>query len=177
MGGQPAEFPWVRIVDPRVAVFGLNSNNLGNFSVVDNAMGDLDYHQLAKLARLLYSHQAIPVKILALHHSPNIPSQETAIGRGIEPLSWLATHGHQIPKDQRRALRLLCISHRVRLVLHGHLHRSEDRRVDSVRIVGAGATTEPVDGNSEQATYAIKAYTVRGDGGRVDRRDYHVNCR
>lgn len=176
MGGQPAEFPWVRIVHPQIAVFGLNSNNLGNFSVVDNAMGQLDYNQLAKLARLLNKYQTVPVKIVALHHSPNIPDEETAKGRGIEPLSWLATQGHQVPKDKREALRLLCIAHHVRLVLHGHLHRAEDRRVDSVRMVGVGATTEPIDGNAGQIMYAIKTYIVRGAGGRVDRRDHQVVC-
>ncbi len=177
MGEQPYDFPWVRIMDDRIAIFGLNSNNLGNFSAADNAMGKIDYNQLAKLARLLHNHQTVPVKIIALHHSPNIPNDETSRRRGIEPLSWLATQGHQLPEDKREALRLLCITHHVRLVLHGHLHRPEDRKVDGIRIVGVGATTEPIYSNSDQSKYAIKTYTVRGAGGRVDRRDHLIVCK
>jgi 3',5'-cyclic AMP phosphodiesterase CpdA len=174
LGGQPEVFPWARMVDPRVAVFALNSNNLGNVGITDNAMGLLEYHQLAKLARDLRKYQAAPVKIVVLHHSPNIPGDDTAKKRGMKRLSWLETKGLQIPRDMRRALRLLCIAHDVRLVLHGHLHRSEDRRVDSIRMVGVRATTEPIESNSDQNTYEVKVYTVRGAGGRVDRKDHRI---
>jgi predicted phosphodiesterase len=67
----------------------------------------------------------------------------------------------------------LCITHRVRLVLHGHLHRSEDRQVDGIRFVGSNATTEPIVNDSGR-TYFIKTYTVRGSGGRVDRKDHQI---
>ena len=40
IGRQEIKFPWIKIVDERVSVFGLYSNNLGNFSALVNAMGD-----------------------------------------------------------------------------------------------------------------------------------------
>ncbi len=162
-GNQPTKFPWVRIPDPRVAIFGLNSNNLGNFTVLDNAMGEVGYYQLKALANKLHKHRDVPVKMIALHHSPNIPGVDTAIKRGQRPLGTLERLGHQIPQDQRRALLLLCLAHRVRLVLHGHLHTADDRRVSGIRIVGAPASTEP-DG---RGAYRFFTYTVHGDGGRL----------
>jgi 3',5'-cyclic AMP phosphodiesterase CpdA len=166
LGHQPTKFPWVRKPDPRVVVFGLSSNNLGNFSAVTNAMGQLGYFQLQRLAEQLHVHRDVPVKIVLLHHSPNIPEEETALKRGQQPVGRLQRQAHQIPQDQRRALRLLCITHRVRLVLHGHLHLAEDRRVGGIRIVGSGASTEPVP----DAKYVFCRYDVLGDGGRVTRR-------
>jgi 3',5'-cyclic AMP phosphodiesterase CpdA len=163
-GNQPIKFPWVRVPDPRVAVFGLNSNNLGNFTVLDNAMGEIGYYQLKALASKMYMHRNVPVKIVALHHSPNIPGVDTARKRGQRPVGVLERMGHQIPQDQRHGLLLLCIAHRVRLVLHGHLHDAENRRVSGIRIVGTPASTEP-DG---RGAYRFFTYTVHGDGGRVD---------
>lgn len=143
MGGQPTKFPWAYNPDPCVVVFGLNSNNLGNFSAIDNAMGDIGYYQLKDLAGLLYKHRDVPVKIVAMHHSPNIPEEKTARKRGQQPFSQLDRIGHQVPQSQRQALNLLCVSHKVRLLLHGHLHMAEDRRITGVRYIGASASTEP----------------------------------
>ena len=36
MGHQPTKFPWAKTFNDRVAVFGLNSNNLGNFTGISN---------------------------------------------------------------------------------------------------------------------------------------------
>lgn len=164
--GHPIDFPWAKRLDERVVVFGVNSNNLGNLTGATNAMGQIGVRQLAKLARLLRAHQDVPVKIVALHHSPNIPADEVAKRRGVAPLGWLGTKGHQIGREAREALRLVAIAQGVRLIVHGHLHRREDRRVDGIRIVGVPASTEPrvVKG---KATYELALYTVDRESHRV----------
>jgi 3',5'-cyclic AMP phosphodiesterase CpdA len=160
-------YPWVTQPLPEVAIFCLNSNNLGNLSAISNAMGEVDYYQLERLGRLLWQYRETPVKIVALHHSPNIPRVETAKRRGVQALSPLATRGHQIPEGQRRALRLLCLSHKVRLIVHGHLHRAEDRRVCGVRIIGAPASTEPAATKDGKRAYGFYTYTITRAPARV----------
>ncbi|MBW1809257.1 MAG: metallophosphoesterase [Deltaproteobacteria bacterium] len=167
LGGQATRFPFVAQPDRRVVVFGVNSNNLGNLTILSNAMGKLGYYQLVSLASKLHKYRDVPVKIIALHHSPNIPQVATAKKRGQPPMSALSRKGHQIPQEQRQALRLLCITHRVRLLIHGHLHLAEDRRVSGVRIIGAPATTEPLPGKGSKRAYQFYSYTVQGQGGRV----------
>lgn len=174
LGDQETRFPWARKVTDEIVVFGLSSNNLGNFTAASNAMGDLGYGQLSKLARLLKTHHDVPIKLVALHHSPNIPAPAVAKKRGIAAFGQLDTLGHQIPEHERRALRLLCITHGVRLVLHGHLHRHEDRYVDGVRLVGAAASTEPLDAQATRPEYPIATYTLRGSKTRIERRILHV---
>ena len=161
--GQQTAYPWAQQRDERVVLFGLNSNNLGNFSAVDNALGTIGYRQLARLARLMAQFSHVPIKIVLLHHSPNIPGRRTEVSRGLEATTSLERLGHQLPREQRQALRLLCISQGVRLIAHGHLHRREDRRVDGVRIIGVSASTEP--GPARQ--YEFAQYTVRGAPPRV----------
>ena len=167
MGNQPTKFPWTLNPDPRVIVFGLNSNNLGNLNAATNAMGELDYYQLSSLASKLHKYRDIPVKIVTLHHSPNIPGAETARKRGQKQYSRLERLGHQIPEGQRQALHLLCITHRVRLLVHGHLHLVEDRRLGGVRIIGSPATTEPVSKRKGNKDYQFYTYSVIGNGVRV----------
>jgi predicted phosphodiesterase len=159
-GSPGGRFPWLAVPTPELAVIGMNSNNLGNLSVISNAMGEVDYFQLERLARLLCRVRSVPVKILVLHHSPNIPGPATARRRGQPPFSALDRAGHQIPEGQRRALRLLCLSHRVRLIVHGHLHRTEDRRVSGVRVIGAPASTEPARAADGRARSAFFSYTL-----------------
>ena len=161
----PLKFPWSLVPDPRVVIFGLNSNNLGNYGAISNAMGSLGYYQLSALASKLHVHRDIPVKIIALHHSPNIPGTETARRRGTRAFNILERYTHEIPEGQRQALHLLCITHRVRLLVHGHLHMAEDRDIGGVRIVGVPSTTEPIRGRRK--TYQFYTYTVQGKGGRV----------
>ena len=83
-------------------------------------------------------------------------------------------------------MRLLCLTHRVRLILHGHVHLSEDRRVGGVRIIGTCASTEPIPLGGSRRTglkpvpnpriarsgsvYQFHRYTIHGDGARVTRR-------
>ena len=172
LGSQPVKAPWVKTPDPRVAIFGVNSNNLGNLTAVTNAMGHVGYYHLQSLANKLHVHRDVPVKIVALHHSPNIPEVSTAIRRKQRPLNALERQAHQIPQDERRALRLLCITHRVRLILHGHLHIAEDRRVNGFRIVGAPATTEPAKNDGR---YQFYGFVVLGDGRRVNCRLHAVS--
>lgn len=173
MGKQRTKFPWTLNPDPRVVIFGLNSNNLGNLNAVTNAMGEIDYHQLASFASKLHVYRDTPVKIVALHHSPNIPGAETARKRGQKPYSKLERHGHQIGEGQRHALQLLCITHRIRLLIHGHLHLAEDRRLGGIRIIGAPATTQPISRRKRDNNYQFFMYSVLGDGRRV-RFDQHI---
>ncbi len=130
-------------------------------------MGDIGYYQLEGLARKLKEYSQIPVKIIALHHSPNIPKEETARKRGQKPYSQLERWGHQIDKADRQALKLLSITHGVRMMVHGHLHMAEDRRVSGIRVIGAPATTESSTKRKANNDYHYYTYTVRGNGGRV----------
>ncbi len=168
-GGQKSEFPWVVLPAPGIAIFGLNSNNLGNSSVVTNAMGVLGYRQLEKLARALYQHRNVPVKIVALHHSPNIPHPDTERIRRLSPTGTVARLLHELPADQRLGLRLLCAAHRVRLVVHGHLHRLEARRIAGTSLLGAPATTDPWVGPEGRVEYRVPLYTVAANRSRVTR--------
>lgn len=162
-GSQPARFPWVeRLGGGRVAVVGLNSANIGNRTAATNAIGRIGHFQLEALARTLRRLRGVPVVIVALHHSPNIPANHTAGERRLAALSPVERWGMELPQAERRALRLLCLVAGVRLVVHGHLHRFEDRRVNALRIVGAPASTEP---GAEGAVTCV-AYEI-GAGGRV----------
>jgi 3',5'-cyclic AMP phosphodiesterase CpdA len=167
LGGQPTRFPWTRLTaDGRIALFGLDSCNAGNATVVTNAVGVLGFPQLERLARRLRAHRDAPVKLILMHHSPNIPGRLTEERRGLPPTNALARWGHEVPLADRRALRLLCLTHGVAAVIHGHVHRSEDRRVNGVRMVGARPSTDPVGGDTGPAAELLR-YVVADDGGRV----------
>lgn len=156
LGKQEYRFPWVKTIGQNVAVFGIDSSNLGNLSVLTNAVGSLGFRQLEALARLLKKYKKIPVKIIMLHHSPNIPRQETEVKRGLSPTSKLARWGHEVPREDRRLLRLLAVTQNVQLILHGHLHRAENRRVNGVRIIGVPAATETAaDAYKQMQVYDI----------------------
>jgi len=165
MGGQPTRFPWAHHPDPRLVLFGLNSNNLGNLIGFTNAMGKIGYYQLKSFASLLHKHRDVPVKIVAMHHSPNIPETKTSIKRGQRPVPAWERFAHQVPQPQRQTINVLCVAHRVRLLLHGHLHMQEDRRITGVRYIGAASSTEPHHGPDgpflQFPTYTISAGTHR----------------
>lgn len=169
---QPTRCPWARRTDDRVVVFGLDTNNSGNYTAVTNAVGRIGFYQLAALANLLHKFRDVPVKIVIMHHSPNIPRRATALRRGRRPVSLLTRWLHQVPQEDRRCLRLLCLTHRVRLVLHGHLHSAEDRVVSGVRIVGAPAATEPAgqDVRGGSGGFSLCHYVIRGPALRLERR-------
>lgn len=153
--GHSLKYPCAIQLNDKIGLFAIDSCNKGNTTAVTNAMGHIGYRQLEKFARLLYKFRDIKVKIVALHHSPNIPGRRTANRRGLEKMSDLERWGMEMPPEDRRALRLLCVAHKVRLVIHGHLHRTEDRRVNGVRYIGAPATTQPKDKKLSFFTYEI----------------------
>ncbi|MFB3896815.1 MAG: metallophosphoesterase [bacterium] len=157
LGNQPIRFPWIKVFKPEIVVFGLNSNNAGNWTVATNARGKLDNKQLSAFDNLLNKYQDIPVKIVALHHSPNIPRSDTEKRRGMEPTLTLDRLLMSIPTKQRRAFRSICRNHRVRLVLHGHIHRLETRVVNGLRIIGAPAFTEP----DSKGAYIFWRYLIK----------------
>lgn len=174
IGAQSLKFPWVYNPDPRVVVFGVNSNNLGNFSALSNAMGSVGYYQLKSLAGRLHEYREVPVKIIALHHSPNIPGVETAKRRDQRPFYDLERIGHQVPQDQRRALNLLGITHKVRLILHGHLHMEEDRKITGVRYIGANSSTEPIDNGPNTGKLLFRTFTIGGKNHRIRYASHYI---
>jgi len=186
---QPANYPWKRVVDKkyrRVMIIGLDTNHSGHFYLHDNAIGKIGWSQLTKLENILKKHSNkkdkvnyIPVRIIAMHHSPNIPNNETLIQRGILKKTWIGgnlmgkTKGlftrwsHQIPKEERRDFRDLCKQYHVRLIVHGHMHEDMNRYVNSVRIIGAPATTQPLKGRGKKK-YQFYHYAILGNGGRLE---------
>jgi 3',5'-cyclic AMP phosphodiesterase CpdA len=170
-GLQPIRFPWVKVIRDRVAIFGLNSNNYGNWSPVDNAIGNIGEVQLNRLNLLLKKHKKIPVKIVALHHSPNIPGAFTAWRR--KEKATIFPDVLELPQMQRRRLRQICRDNKVKCIVHGHVHIARDRRVQNLRIIGANAATEP-DKNVTKKRYSITGLTIKGRKGRVYREVYKV---
>ena len=167
IGRQPTRLPWARVVDPRVVVIGLNSNNLGNTTGLSNALGKIGHYQFAQFARLLDKYNCVPVKIVILHHSPNIPRKDTTFRRYASDVHLLNRLVSFIPQEQRRALRQICLEHGVRLLLHGHVHWPEDRRVNGLHIVGAPPTTKPRQNRSGNQSLQFYTHTIQGHGGRV----------
>lgn len=154
------DYPWVEKLNRNIAIFGIDSNNAGNLGAHDNAIGRIGKFQLEAFARLLKKHQDVPIKIVALHHSPNVPRRATQIRRkGRADPEWVR-YTHEIPREDRWALQFLSLSHGVRLVLHGHLHEDEDRRVNGLRIIGAPSTTQPTSDTGEEF-YQFNRYIIR----------------
>jgi 3',5'-cyclic AMP phosphodiesterase CpdA len=168
IGNQSAQFPWVREYGRSVVIFGLNSTNLGNISFLSNAMGRIGQDQLLSFAEQLYMHRNVPVKIVVLHHSPNITEKTAGKKRGRKLMGTLMLTGRRIPNRQQRALLLLCLSHGVQVIAHGHAHKDEDRIVNGIRIVGAPPTTRPISGTNRRNTYQFYTYTIRGQETRVN---------
>ena len=160
------DYPWAEKLNEEIVIFGIDSNNSGNVGALDNAIGRIGRFQLEAFARLLKTHKETPVKIVALHHSPNIPGRATQIQRkGKADPEWVR-FTHEIPKEDRWALRFLCLSHGVRLIVHGHLHEQEDRRVNGIRIIGAPSTTQPVENELGESYRFYRYIVVRTSTGR-----------
>lgn len=172
-GSQPVRFPWARALNDRVAMFGLNSNNYGNWAPIDNAIGNIGDKQLEKLNVLLQKHHEIPVKIVALHHSPNIPKVITAWRR--QEKATYVPEVLELPKLQRRRLRQICRDHKVKFIAHGHVHIARDRRVDNLRIIGANATTEPDKKFKKGKKYNITTLTIKGQKHYVYREVHKIH--
>jgi len=172
----PRTFPWEWLSpDRRTIILGLNSNNMGNRWVGDNAIGKVDYHQLSALAGMLRKYRHIPVKVVALHHSPNIPGESTARRRGYKGLTKNQRRFLEMRETDRRALRLICMAGGVRLILHGHVHMEEDRRLNRARVCGARASTQPVNRRHRQPTYRFCSYRVIGTAPQVRRAVHTVS--
>jgi 3',5'-cyclic AMP phosphodiesterase CpdA len=167
IGNQSAQFPWVREYDKRVVIFGLNSNNLGNITFLSNAIGRIGHDQLVSFAEQLYMHRHTPVKIVVLHHGPHIMEQTDVKKGGRKLMGKLMLTGRRIPNRLQRILLLLCLSHGVQLIAHGHVHKAEDRIVNGVRIVGAPPTTQPIVRTNRRNTYQFYTYTIHGHETRV----------
>lgn len=168
IGKQETKFPWAREFERRIVVFGLNSNNLGNFTVLSNSMGRIGHDQLLSFAEQLCKYRDIPVKLVVLHHCPNIPGKTPAKKRARKLAGRLARVWLQIPKGQRRILQLLCLSHGVKVIAHGHSHKAEAHIVNGVCIVGAPPTTEPVSKTRGGNVYQFYTYSIDGQNGHVD---------
>lgn len=179
---QPIQYPWKKIIDKkyqRVMLIGLDTNHSGHFYLHDNAVGRIGWGQLRKLESILKKHSNkntpgfVPVKIIAMHHSPNIPQYETLVRRGILKESWFGARlagkakgqyirwTHEIPQEERRALRELCLKYKVRLIIHGHMHEAMDRRVNGIRIIGAPASTQRKNHNGKINGYQYYQYVVK----------------
>jgi len=165
IGNHCSKFPWVRQYDKRVVIFGLNSTNLGNFSFLSNAIGRITQNQLLSLAEQLYNHKNVPVKIVVLHHS--LSERTNVKKKGRKLMNRLMLMGRRLPNRQQRVLMLLCLSHGVQIIAHGHVHRAEDRVVDGIRIIGAPPTTRPLSQIGTGNTYHFYTYTIRGQNSAV----------
>ena len=169
------DYPWAEKLNHEIVIFGIDSNNSGNFGTLDNAIGRIGKVQLEAFARLLRKYKDTSIKIVALHHSPNLPGRATQIKRkGKADPEWVR-FTHEIPKEDRWALRFLSVSHGVRLIIHGHLHEQEDRRVNGIRIIGAPSTTQPVTDDFGDS-YHFYRYLVRRSRTETSR-IYTERCR
>ena len=171
-GSQPTRFPWKKVINSQIVVFGLNSNNYGNWTPIDNAVGNLGDNQLDRLDVLLKEHRRTPVKIVALHHSPNIPQLLTAWSRD-EKITFFPDF-MELPALQRRRLRDICRVRKVKCICHGHVHIARDRRVEGLRIIGANAATEPIKVLKKKKKYSIGCLTIKGTSNRLYRKMVEV---
>ncbi len=156
-GGQKNKFPYVRtFCDGEIGVFCVDSVNAGNFNVLDNAVGVLGFDQLYKLGQLMRHHESIRCKLIALHHSPNIPKRSTSRRRGESSTPFWLRPTMQLKHVDRVGLRLLARTFEVKAILHGHTHDNLDRRVNSMRIIGTGDST--VTRKSGLLNYKLYSY-------------------
>lgn len=143
-GRQRRRLPYLRtFAGGDIGVFAVDSVNAGNFNLIDNAVGRIGFHQLAELGGLLRQNAEIPCKLVALHHSPNIPGSATSKRRGEKATPFWQRAALQLDRVDRVGLRLLARTFEVKAILHGHTHDNLDRRVSGVRIIGTRDSTVP----------------------------------
>jgi 3',5'-cyclic AMP phosphodiesterase CpdA len=144
-GRQRRRLPYLRtFADGAIGVFAVDSVNAGNFNLIDNAVGRIGFNQLAALGDLLKENAEIPCKLIALHHSPNIPQSATSKRRGEKATPFWQRAALRLDRVDRVGLRLLARLFEVKAVVHGHTHDNLDRRVDGVRIIGTRESTVPL---------------------------------
>lgn len=159
-GRQRRRLPYLRLFgDGQIGVFAVDSVNAGNFNLIDNAIGRIGYHQLIQLGQLLRENSEVPCKLIALHHSPNIPHSATSKRRGEKPKPFWQRAALQLDRVDRVGLRLLARTFEVKAILHGHTHDNLDRRVGGVRIIGTRDSTVPQ--KSGLLSYKIYVYDPR----------------
>jgi 3',5'-cyclic AMP phosphodiesterase CpdA len=155
-GRQRKRLPYLRLfAGDRVGVFTVDSVNAGNFNLIDNAVGRIGFNQLSKLGMLLRENSEIPCKLIALHHSPNIPLAATSKRRGEKATPFWQRAALQLDRVDRVGLRLLARTFEVKAILHGHTHDNLDRRVGGVRIIGTRDATVP----QKSGLLSYKLYT------------------
>ncbi len=161
-GRQRRKLPYARLfADGNIGVFAIDSVNAGNFNLIDNAVGRIGFDQLAGLGRLLDEHDHVPCKLIALHHSPNIPASATSKRRGEQATPFWQRAALQLDRADRRGLRLLARVFGVKAILHGHTHDNLDRRVNNVRIIGTRDATVP----NNTGFLSYKQYTFYPESG------------
>jgi len=156
-GRQRRRLPYLRtFAGGDVGVFAVDSVNAGNFNLIDNAVGRIGFNQLAELGGLLRDNMTVPCKLIALHHSPNIPNSATSKRRGEKATPFWQRAALQLERVDRVGLRLLARTFEVKAILHGHTHDNLDRRVSGVRIIGTRDATVPQ--NSGLLSYKMYRY-------------------
>ena len=158
------DYPWVKTLREDIVLFGLDSNHAASFSDASNALGELGQRQLSSFAGLLREQVDVPVKIVALHHSPNLAEKATRVQHKSRFNKLYTRYTHEIPQGQRRSLRLLCKSHGVKRIIHGHMHEKDDRTLD-VRIVGVPSSTQPVVQNGTSFLHFVEYHITTSDQG------------
>jgi hypothetical protein len=111
----------------------------------------------------LADNQPTPCKLIALHHSPNIPGTATARRRGEKVTPFWQRQALQIDRVDRVGLRLLARTFGVKAILHGHTHDNLDRRVNNVRIIGTRDATVP----NASGLLSYKQYAFYPGSGRL----------
>lgn len=132
---QKKTFPWVELRSyNRLAIFSINSNNMGNAGILDNALGVISKEELKKFEILLQEAEkniSIKIKILLIHHSPILKNESYPLHSKMDKIA-------------SASLLDLCKKYNVNMILHGHLHEDRNRKIGRIKIIGAPASTEPI---------------------------------
>ena len=137
-GRQPSTFPWARVFDNRLAVFGLNTNVGGAAPLLTNSIGYVSGDDLNRLQQLFEAHKNVPAKVLLMHHRGYVPRSVERMWRDRFQSDAEAAAFYE-QKRNRCRLRLLAKEYGVSAIFFGHIHFLEDVRRDGLRIVGCPA--------------------------------------
>lgn len=135
---QKTSFPCIELKSyKRLAIFSVNSNNMGNTGVVDNAIGIISKQELESFEKLLQetkeNEASVKVKLLLMHHSPFLPNESYPFGS-------------EMDRNSSDILLELCRKYGINIILHGHLHQDKNRKIGKMKIIGAPASTQPYEG-------------------------------
>ncbi|MFH1434968.1 MAG: metallophosphoesterase [Pseudomonadota bacterium] len=141
-GGRP-HFPFVKIIENRVAIIGLNScmsvrDFLSNPEVLmHTARGKVSSDQLLALPKVL-SDPSLKgkYKIVVLHHHVlGNPREAPGTGRAYEFFMQKLINADELLK--------VLMDHGVDLVLHGHRHIRKFNKLHNMIVIGAGSAIYP----------------------------------